>query len=79
MSAKINKSVLVSFFFVFFFKLVSGQNLEVEGEAKISQMQLKNTADSVVVRLSDGTLAIRDVSSLPTSSGGWTLVTGGRE
>ncbi len=44
------------------------QNLEVEGKAKITQMDKDNTADSVVVRLADGTLAIRDVSSLSAAS-----------
>lgn len=38
--------------------------LEVEGKAKVSVMDKYNTADSVVVRLSDGTLAIRDVATL---------------
>lgn len=40
------------------------QNLEVEGNARISAMNKANTADSVVVRLSDGTLGVRDVSTL---------------
>lgn len=40
------------------------QNLEVQGKAKISNMEKVNTADSVVVRLSDGTLGVRDVSTL---------------
>lgn len=40
------------------------QNLEVEGTAKITQMPQMNSADQVVVRLPDGTLAQRQVSSL---------------
>ena len=42
----------------------SQTNLEVEGKAKISQMELENSSDSLVVRLSDGTLALRDASTL---------------
>ncbi len=40
------------------------QSLEVEGKAKITLMDLVNTADTVVVRLTDGTLATRDVASI---------------
>ncbi|MCB0669741.1 MAG: DUF1566 domain-containing protein [Saprospiraceae bacterium] len=40
------------------------QNLQVEGNARISEMNKDNTADSVVVRLSDGSLGVRDVSTL---------------
>jgi hypothetical protein len=39
-------------------------HLEVDGKAKIMDMEKANNADSVVVRLVDGTLAIRDVSTL---------------
>ena len=43
-------------------------NLEVEGKAKIAVMDKNNSADSVVVRLSDGTLAVRDVSTISSQS-----------
>lgn len=43
---------------------LNAQNLEVEGSAKVSDMVKDNTADSVVVRLSGGTLGVRDASSL---------------
>ena len=43
---------------------ITAQNLEVEGKAKITDMDKVNTADSVVVRLADGTLGVRDVSTL---------------
>ena len=46
---------------------ITAQILEVEGKAKITDMDKVNTADSVVVRLADGTLAVRDVSSLKAS------------
>ena len=40
------------------------QDLDIAGKAKIGMMDKVNTADSVVVRLADSTLAMRDVSSL---------------
>ena len=48
---------------------VSAQvNLEVEGQAKISTMNQADSANSLVVRLADGTLAVRDVSTLSGGS-----------
>jgi len=47
-----------------FSNIHSQELLEVEGKARISTMDKVNNADSVVVRLSDGTLAVRDVSTL---------------
>ena len=44
--------------------ILYSQNIEVEGKAKITVMDKDNTVDSVVVMLPDGTLAIRDVSTL---------------
>ncbi|MBK8505885.1 MAG: fibrobacter succinogenes major paralogous domain-containing protein [Saprospiraceae bacterium] len=44
--------------------LIGAQNLEVQGKAKITEMDKVNTADSVVVRLADGTLGVRDKSTL---------------
>ncbi len=47
---------------------LNAQNaLEVDGKAKISVMEKDNNADSVVVRLNDGTLGVRDVSTLNSS------------
>ncbi|MDH3243738.1 MAG: tail fiber domain-containing protein [Saprospiraceae bacterium] len=40
------------------------QNLEVEGKAKITQMDKVNAADSIVVWLQDSMLGIRDAASL---------------
>lgn len=54
----------VSLTLLFLYTLTNGQNLEVEGNARITEMGKDNSADSVVVSLSDGTLAIRDVSTL---------------
>ncbi len=44
--------------------LVLGQNLDVEGPVKLTDMTLDNSVDTVVVRLTDGTLALREVSTL---------------
>ena len=43
---------------------ISGQDLEISGKAKIGMMLEDNTADSVVVRQSDGTLGLRGISTL---------------
>jgi hypothetical protein len=43
---------------------VMSQHLEVEGTARISGMNLDNTVDTVVVRMPDGTLAVRAASTL---------------
>jgi hypothetical protein len=59
------KSILFLFVLLLTCLSVRAQNLEVDGKAKITVMDKVNTADSVVVRLPDGTLAVRDVSSLP--------------
>jgi len=39
-------------------------NLDVIGKVKVSDMEVKNSADSIVVRLNDGTLAIRELNSI---------------
>ena len=39
---------------------------DVEGDVKITEMEIDNNADSVVVRQQDGTLALREVSTLKT-------------
>ncbi len=44
--------------------LVVGQQLEIDGEIKIAEMVKSNTADSIVIVLSDGTLGVRDATSL---------------
>ncbi len=55
---------LVTLLLLFNVLILQAQNLEVEGKARITEMDKVNTADSVVVRLEDGTLALRDVSTL---------------
>ncbi|KPM47637.1 hypothetical protein [Jiulongibacter sediminis] len=46
------------------------QNLEVVGTAKINSLTKNNSASEVIVKLPDGKLGTRDVSSLPTGGGG---------
>lgn len=40
------------------------QNLEVEGQTKITEMPTNDTADQIVVKQADGTLAVRSASTL---------------
>ena len=44
--------------------VMPAQHLEVIGKAKVTDMDKDNTADSVVVRLADGTLGVRDKLTL---------------
>jgi len=64
------KTLVTTIVLLFIGMSAGAQNLEVVGKAKITVMDKVNTADSVVVRLADGTLAIRDVTTL---SGPWYL------
>ena len=50
------------------------QNLEVVGQAKITVMPSDNTADQIVVKQMDGTLAVRSASSLVQSIGNYGTV-----
>jgi len=43
------------------------QNVEIQGQTKITQMNNDNTIDAIVVRQPDGTLATRQASSLKTA------------
>jgi len=52
------------------------QNLEIVGKAKVTVMDKVNTADSVVVRLADGTLAVRDVFTILEQPPGTPVLTG---
>ncbi len=52
-------------FIVFLFPMfLLGQNLEVDGTVKISSMLQDNTAQNAVVRLTDGVLGMRNVTTL---------------
>jgi hypothetical protein len=53
--------------FCYFHNTIGAQDLEVAGKAKIGNLDEANTADSVLVLLSDGTLARRDASTLPVA------------
>lgn len=44
------------------------QNVEIQGSAKITQMDQDNTQQDLVVRQPDGTLGTRSISSLPSNT-----------
>jgi len=46
---------------------INAQTVEIQGEAKVSQMSSDNNVDDIVVRKPDGTLATRSAQSLPSS------------
>lgn len=50
------------------------QNLEIVGQAKITDMPSDNTADQIVVKQMDGTLAVRSAASLVQSTGNYGTV-----
>jgi len=52
----------------------NSQNLEVVGQAKITVMPTDNTADQIVVKQADGTLAVRSAASLAESTGNYGTV-----
>jgi hypothetical protein len=54
--------------------LLNAQNLEVDGEAKVLNMNKDNSADSLVVRFPDGTLGLRDATSI--TDGAWDYANG---
>lgn len=56
--------VFLSIFIFSFLHMAIGQDVEVQGKLKVTNTELNNTADSVAVRLSDGTLGIREKSTL---------------
>lgn len=58
------KIIYVCFLLLTAASVYSQADLEIEGKAKITEMEKDNNADSVVVRLENGVLAVRDVSSL---------------
>lgn len=62
-----NKFVYVLGFICFTINAYSQNNLEVAGEMRVLQMNTDNSANAIVVRLADGTLAYRDASTLPGS------------
>ncbi len=57
-------SVILSFFILVISHSKLNAQIEVDGMAKIAVMNLENSADSVVVVMPDGTLAMRDVSTI---------------
>lgn len=57
-------NIYLLIFFICSYNFINGQDIEVAGNAKIIEMSKVNQADSLVVRLPDGTLAVRDASSI---------------
>ncbi len=41
------------------------QQVEVQGELKVTQMPVDDTVDALVIKKTDGTLGTRSVASLP--------------
>ncbi len=56
--------IQLTIFSLFISTLIHTQNLEVIGKARITDLEKHNTADSIVVSLVDGTLAVRDKATL---------------
>lgn len=68
--------VLVTLSMLLISIVLSGQqaDLEVVGQAKITEMPTDNTADQIVVKQMDGTLAVRNASTLVQSTGNYGTV-----
>lgn len=64
----LKSSFLIFFCFNFCLNLVS-QDVSVQGKLKISDVEKSNSSDSVLVRLMDGTIALRDQSTLNSGCG----------
>ena len=64
------KCTLAIFFLLLsnFHSELKGQHFEIDGKAVIKVMDLDNSSDSVVVRQADGTLAVREISTLSGGS-----------
>ncbi|WP_235295810.1 hypothetical protein [Portibacter marinus] len=60
-------SVILLFAFILP-SLINGQSIEVHGNLKVNVMDTFNTVNDIVVKLPDGTLATRLLSSLPPST-----------
>lgn len=61
------KTLILSLF-LFASALCISQNVEIQGSAKVTNMSPDNSAGDLVVRQADGTLATRNVTSLPSSN-----------
>lgn len=59
-----NKCLFILFILIYPF-IASSQSVKVEGELKVTTMDLTNTENHLVVHRPDGTLGTREVSSLP--------------
>ncbi len=69
MKSYFTSSFLVFIFFSFIIPLQS-QNLEIDGGAKINSLTLNNSAPNVLVVLPDGSIGIREATSIGGGGGG---------
>ncbi len=72
------RTLLIFFIFLTISYGVSAQEVEVQGQLKVTSMTTENSATNLVVRLPDGKLAERAVSSLPNSTGLEKIIEGGQ-
>lgn len=63
------KTIFIAFINICCINIALTQALEIDGTAKVNDLQNDNTAESLVVVLDDGSFGTRDVSSLNTGSG----------
>ncbi len=71
---KVVYAVIMMVTIMFMPRLSIAQNLEVEGQAKITNTPTDNTADQIVVKQADGTLAVRSAATLVQSPGNYGTV-----
>lgn len=57
-------TILVFSFLCTYLTLKSQSTFEIEGKAKIGEVDIDNSFDSLIVWTTDGTLGIRETSSL---------------
>lgn len=65
---KVHYSAILLAAIIFLARPSIAQNLEVTGQAKIKVMNTDNTAEQLVVKQTDGTLAVRGITSLPAQN-----------
>jgi hypothetical protein len=62
------KNFIYIFSILLFPFVTNSQNVEVIGKLKVTDIELNNSADSLIVVLPDGTLARRDISTILDSA-----------
>lgn len=59
------RNIMVLMIATFIIQVVNAQQVEVQGELKVTQMTANDTEENLVTRKTDGTLGTRSVASLP--------------